>query len=71
MKELFLDNTLTYKPFGAKAILIEWKPIIDEAILQDILEFKDKIKDQKGDLSRFYCWLQFFNHHIQRHICKL
>ena len=49
MKELLLDNTLTYKPFGAKAILIEWKPIIDEAILQDILEFKDKIKDQKGD----------------------
>ena len=43
MKELLLDNTLTYKPFGAKAILIEWKPIIDEAILQDILEFKDKI----------------------------
>ena len=49
MKELLLDNTLTYKPFGAKAILIEWKPIIDEAILQDILEFKDKIKGQKGD----------------------
>ena len=44
-----MGNICTYKPFGVKAILIEWKPIIDEAILQDILEFKDKIKDQKGD----------------------
>ncbi len=39
----------TYKPFGAKAILIEWKAIIAEAILKDILEFKDKINSQKSE----------------------
>ena len=39
----------TYKSFGAKAILIEWKPVIDEAILKDILEFKDKINSHKSD----------------------
>jgi inhibitor of KinA len=39
----------TYKPFGAKAILIEWKAIIEEATLKDILEFKDKINSQKSE----------------------
>jgi inhibitor of KinA len=38
-----------YKPFGAKAILIEWKAIIEEATLKDILEFKDKINSQKSE----------------------
>ena len=38
--ELLLGNIHTYKPFGTKAILIEWKAIIEEAILKDILEFK-------------------------------
>ncbi len=36
-------NNLTYKPFGAKAILIEWQSIIDNDILEDILLFKEKI----------------------------
>ena len=36
-------NNLTYKTFGAKAILIEWQAIIDDKILKDILLFKDKI----------------------------
>ena len=47
--ELLLGNIHTYKPFGAKAILIEWKAIIEEAILKDILEFKDKINSQKSE----------------------
>jgi inhibitor of KinA len=42
-------NIHTYKPFGAKAILIEWKAIIEEAILKDILDFKDKINSQKSE----------------------
>lgn len=36
-------NNLTYKRFGEKAILIEWKSAIDETILNDILFFKEKI----------------------------
>jgi inhibitor of KinA len=47
--QLLLDNIHTYKSFGAKAILIEWKAIIEEAILKDILEFKDKINSQKSE----------------------
>jgi inhibitor of KinA len=39
----------TYKPFGAKAILVEWKAIIEEATLKDILEFKGKINSQKSE----------------------
>jgi len=34
----------TYKPFGNKAILIEWPQEISEEILQDILSFKNKIQ---------------------------
>lgn len=34
---------ITYKPFGKKAILIEWQSIIDDKILDDILLFKEKI----------------------------
>jgi len=34
---------LTYKPFGNRAILIEWPIEIDEKILKDILEFKNCI----------------------------
>ena len=36
-------NNITYKQFGAKAILIEWQSIIDDKILEDILLFKEKI----------------------------
>ncbi len=34
---------LTYKPFGERAILIEWPTMIDEGILKDILRFKAAI----------------------------
>ena len=37
---------LTYKPFGEKAILIEWPSEINEKILHDILIFKDKIEQE-------------------------
>ncbi|MBU3010585.1 5-oxoprolinase subunit PxpB [Polaribacter vadi] len=36
-------KNITYKPFGVKAILIEWQSIIDDKILEDILLFKQKI----------------------------
>ncbi|WP_397445467.1 5-oxoprolinase subunit PxpB [Polaribacter sp. R77954] len=39
-----MGNNITYKRFGEKAILMEWKAIIDDAILKDILEFQEKIK---------------------------
>lgn len=38
---------LQYKPFGEKAILIEWPAAISELILDDILIFKSKIIAQK------------------------
>jgi len=34
----------TYKPFGKKAILIEWPNKISESILYDILRFKENIR---------------------------
>jgi len=34
---------LTYKPFGKYAILIEWPSKIDENILKDVINFKNKI----------------------------
>lgn len=43
-----MDKQLTYKPFGNKAILIEWKAIIDAQILSDILSFKEKISTDKS-----------------------
>lgn len=33
----------TYKKLGEKAILVEWKPVISEHVLQDILRFKRSI----------------------------
>ncbi|WP_299670272.1 5-oxoprolinase subunit PxpB [uncultured Polaribacter sp.] len=45
-----MEFKLTYKPFGNKAILIEWKPIINEEILNDIILFKEKIKIEKTQL---------------------
>ena len=35
--------SLTYKPFGKHAILIEWPAIIDENILENVLKFKNVI----------------------------
>lgn len=46
-----MATIITYKPFGRKAILIEWKPIIALEILNDIILFKDKITTQN---SGFY-----------------
>ncbi|MEE9409039.1 MAG: 5-oxoprolinase subunit PxpB [Polaribacter sp.] len=45
-----MDFKPTYKAFGKQAILIEWKAIIDEKVINDILLFKEKIKFQKVDL---------------------
>ena len=39
-----MSFNLTFKPFGERAILIEWPQIISEAILKDILQFKNKIE---------------------------
>lgn len=35
---------LTYKPYGERAILIEWPSLIDENILKDIIKFKTVIE---------------------------
>ncbi|MGG8497120.1 5-oxoprolinase subunit PxpB [Tenacibaculum sp. TC6] len=35
---------VTYKPFGEKAVLIEWEPKIASTILEDIIQFKAKIQ---------------------------
>ncbi|GAA4303811.1 5-oxoprolinase subunit PxpB [Aestuariibaculum suncheonense] len=35
---------LSYKPYGERAIFIEWPAIIDEEILRDVLSFKHKIE---------------------------
>ena len=37
---------LTYKPFGERAILVEWPPEIDENILKDVILFKAAIEDK-------------------------
>ncbi|WP_405608081.1 5-oxoprolinase subunit PxpB [Polaribacter sp. Asnod1-A03] len=42
-------NEITYKPFGNKAILIEWEAVINETVLKDILLFKNKIEHQEKD----------------------
>ncbi len=42
-------KNLTYKPFGEKAILIEWKAKVSEEILQDIVRFKQQILEAKGN----------------------
>ncbi|WP_435415520.1 5-oxoprolinase subunit PxpB [Polaribacter aestuariivivens] len=41
-------DKITYKPFGEKAILIEWEPRIDVEISEEILLFQSKIKAQKN-----------------------
>jgi len=50
-----LANSKTYKSFGPKAILIEWKPVINLGILNDIIDFRDKIKNQKSGLFLDFC----------------
>jgi inhibitor of KinA len=39
-----LAFNLIYKPFGERAILVEWPAVIDENILKDIVNFKNSIE---------------------------
>ncbi|SEE13665.1 inhibitor of KinA [Tenacibaculum sp. MAR_2010_89] len=43
-------KVLSYKPFGVKAILIEWEARISTVILNDIINFKTKISFSKNDV---------------------
>lgn len=43
-----MAENLTYKRFGEKAILIEWKSVIDDFILNDILIYKEKLLVNKN-----------------------
>ena len=42
-----MDKQLIYKPFGERAILIQWKAVINAEILKDILVFKAKVEQAK------------------------
>lgn len=42
---------LTYKPYGDHSILVEWPPIINEKVLQDILKFKKNLYDKSFKLK--------------------
>jgi len=46
-----LNFELSYKPFGAFAILIEWPSIIDEVIIQDIVAFEKEIENKESVLE--------------------
>ncbi len=35
---------LIYKPFGERFILIEWSPVIDKNILEDVVFYKEKLE---------------------------
>lgn len=50
---------MTYKPYGNKAILIEWPSKIDEQILHNILNFKQAILNYNANLEMVnaYCSL--------------
>lgn len=50
---------LTYKPYGNKAVLIEWQAKIDEQILHDILAFKQAIlkNNPTVEVVNAYCSL--------------
>jgi inhibitor of KinA len=37
---------LTFKPFGARSILVEWPSVISEEILRDIIQFKTAIVEK-------------------------
>src|SRR5690606_25304566 len=39
-----MEFNLIYKPFGERAILVEWPSRIDTSILKDIIRFKNAIK---------------------------
>ena len=46
-----MNFELSYKPFGAFAILIEWPSIIDEVIIQDIVAFEKEIENKESVLE--------------------
>lgn len=39
---------LVIKPFGDFAILVEWPPLVEESILDDILQFSQYLKDHQS-----------------------
>jgi inhibitor of KinA len=41
---------LTYKPYGSRAILVEWPSKIDKNILRDVILFKNKILRDRGEV---------------------
>jgi len=62
-----LENfELTYKPFGAHAILVEWPQKINEKTVVDVLRFKKIIKNnyikQKVEINSAYCSI-LINYH--------
>ncbi len=61
--------TVTYKPFGEEALLIEWPSKIDEEILFDILSFQKIIERTlsekiEGTLNTYNSLAVFFNPEI-------
>jgi len=42
-----MGYNLKYKPYGERSILIEWPAFIDKDILQDIIQFKEVISENK------------------------
>ncbi len=50
---MILDKfKLSYKPYGRKALLMEWPRMINESVLQDILRFKQLITEAYPDLEQ-------------------
>ncbi|CAM1344792.1 5-oxoprolinase subunit PxpB [Tenacibaculum amylolyticum] len=45
-----MKNELIFKPYGVKAILIEWSPIIDKSIIKDITNFKNTILKKEEEV---------------------
>ncbi|MBD0822972.1 5-oxoprolinase subunit PxpB [Aestuariibaculum marinum] len=56
-----MTYNLAYKPYGERAILIEWPQEINENILRDVLDFKSKIEKlclkQILEIKQSYCSL--------------
>jgi len=67
-----LAYNLTYKPFGNHAIIIEWPAKIDENILNDVLNFKNKILRNytkvKVEVINTYNSITIFYHRIIENI---
>lgn len=62
---------LTYKPFGERAILIEWPQEINEAILYDVLAFKKVLKSEAyQDIIQAYCSLTIVYKHPIKEFLK-